>query len=250
MTHVIVLVAAGVLAGIVGTAGAITSLVSYPALLAVGVAPLAAAVANVVAITTSWPGSALASRRELAGRRGWLARQAPVAAAGGAVGAALLLSTSASAFGAIVPFLVLAGSLALLATPRLTARREGRRRSARLEVAAAGGVLAMSVYGGYFGAGSGVMLLALCLVVADDALPVANALKNMLVGADNLAAAAVLVAFGSVDWTAVVPLGLGAFVGSLIGPSVTRRLPAAVLRPLVAAVGVGLAVQLWLTHGV
>ncbi len=244
--------AAGVLAGIVGTAGAITSLVSYPALLAVGVAPLAAGIANIVALTTSWPGSALASRQELAGRGGWLARYTPVAAVGGALGTALLLSTSPGVFTRIVPFLVAAGSLALLLSPRLTARRARageRGRTHRRGFAAAAGVLVVSVYNGYFGAGAGVMLLTLCLVVADDALPVANALKNMLVGAATIAAAIGLVSFGTVDWTAVVPLGIGVFVGATAGPGVTRTLPERTLRWLVALVGMGLAVQLWLSHG-
>jgi hypothetical protein len=244
----IVLLGAGVLAGLVGTAGAITSLISYPALLATGVAPLAASVANIVAITTSWPGSALASRPELAGRGRWLARYGPLAAIGGAIGAALLLSTSPGAFERIVPFLVAAGSVTLLVSPRLTARR-ARRRSHGESPWAAGGVVAVSVYNGYFGAGAGVMLLALCLVYADESLPAANALKNMLVGAGNIAAAIGLVAFGHVDWGAVVPLSIGVFAGSTLGPRVARRISADVLRPIVAAVGVGLAVQLWLSHG-
>jgi uncharacterized protein len=106
--------AAGVLAGIVGTAGGITSLISYPALLAAGVPALPANVANIVALVACWPGSALASRPELQGKAAWLRRWAWVSAAGGAIGAALLLSTSPEAFGRVVPFLVAAGSVALL----------------------------------------------------------------------------------------------------------------------------------------
>jgi uncharacterized membrane protein YfcA len=258
---VIVLLCAGVLAGIVGTAGAITSLVSDQELIAVGVAPLAAGVANIVALTMTWPGSALASRRELIGQGAWLRRFAPVAAVGGAIGTTLLLSTPAGVFASVVPFLVLIGSFALLVSPRLTSRRGastpggqtgdgvGGRPGGRDRYAIAAGVLVISIYNGYFGAGAGVMLLALCLVTADDRLPTANALKNMLVGAATIAAAIGLVCFGRVDWSAVVPLGIGMFVGSTIGPRVTRRLPPGVLRPLVAAVGVGLAVQLWLSHG-
>ena len=244
---VVILVAAGVLAGTVGTAGAITSLVSYPALLAVGIAPLPAGIANIVAVAATWPGSALASRRELAGHGGWLVRFAPVAAFGGAIGTALLLRTSASAFDRIVPFLVAAGSLALLASPRLTRARRGRGQVAPHRLAV--GVLLVSLYNGYFGAGAGVMLLALCLICVDDRLPTANALKNMLVGAATITAAIGLVIFGSIAWRAVVPLGAGLLVGGALGPAVARRIPAAVLRPLVAAVGLGLAVQLWFSHG-
>ena len=244
---VLILLAAGVLAGTVGSAGAITSLVSYPALLVVGVSPLAAGVANIVAITTSWPGSALASRGELAGTGRWLARYGPVAAAGGAAGTALLLSTPAGAFERIVPFLVALGSLALLFSPQLAA--VSRRGTGATPRWLPGAMFAVSTYNGYFGAGAGVMLLTLCLVCVEDSLPTANALKNMLVGAATVAAAVGLIVFGSVDWAAVVPLGAGVFVGGLLGPRVTRRVAPEVLRPLVAAVGIGLAIQLWFSHG-
>src|SRR5690349_3470170 len=120
------LTGAGVIAGTVGTAGGITSLVSYPALLVAGLAPLPANVANIVAVAVCWPGYALASRPELQGRASWLRRWASVAAAGGAVGAVLLLSTPSQAFGRAVPFLVAAGSLALLAQPRLSALHHER----------------------------------------------------------------------------------------------------------------------------
>jgi uncharacterized membrane protein YfcA len=110
-------------------------------------------------------------------------------------------------------------------------------------------LLLISIYNGYFGAGAGVMTLALLLIASDGRLPVANALKNMLVGAATLVAALGLVMFASVHWGAVVPLGIGAFFGATIGPRVTRRLPERALRIAVAAIGLGLAVQLWLTHG-
>ena len=110
----IVLVVAGALAGMIGTAGGIMSLISYPALLAVGIPALPANVANIVAGVACWPGSAVASRPELAGRASWLRRWSLAAAAGGGVGAGLLLSTPDQAFNSLVPFLVAAGSLALL----------------------------------------------------------------------------------------------------------------------------------------
>jgi uncharacterized membrane protein YfcA len=245
----VLLLVAGVLAGIVGTAGAITSLVSYPALLLAGVPALAANIANIVAITTTWPASALASRAELAGRRRWLRRYAPVAALGGALGTALLLRTAADTFERVVPFLVAIGSLALLVAPRLTARRRASTAANTEPWWLAVGLLFISIYNGYFGAGAGVMTLALVLVASGDSLPVANALKNMLVGAATLVAAIGLVIFTSVTWGAVVPLGIGTFVGGAIGPRVTRRLPERALRILVAAIGLGLAVQLWVTHG-
>jgi uncharacterized protein len=241
------LILAGVVAGLVGTAGGITSLVSYPALLLVGLPTLAANVANIVAIVTCWPGSALASRPELRGQGGWLQRWGAVAAVGGGAGAALLLLTSPGVFARVVPFLVALGSLALLLQPRLAARHARRRSGGRLILPA--GVLSLSMYNGYFGAGSGVMTLALLMVTVDGHLPRANALKNMVIGAGAVASSAALVVFGPVDWSAVVPLGVGLFAGSTLGPVVARRLPATLLRRLVALLGFGLAIELALRGG-
>jgi uncharacterized protein len=236
------LAAAGVVAGLVGTAGGITSLVSYPALLATGLAPLAANVANLVALIGCWPGSAAASREELEGKGRWLLRWAPLAAGGAAAGSILLLTTPSNVFARVVPFLVLAGSVSLLVQPRLT-RRHRRRAGAGLPL----GLTAVSLYNGYFGAGSGVMTLALLLITADDSLPRANALKNMLIGAATLASVLVFATSAPVDWAAAIPLGVGMLAGSTLGPRVTRRIPPGLLRWLVALLGLVLAVQLWLS---
>ena len=250
----VVLLGAGTLAGLVGTAGGITSLVSYPALLAVGVPALVANASNIVAVVACWPGAALASKVELKGRRPWLLRWLPVAAAGGAAGAALLLSTSAGVFVKVVPFLVAAGSVTLLAQPKLAARRERRQActdgpllSTRALLPT--GLVGLSVYNGYFGAGSGVMALALVLLTVDGDLPRANALKNMVIGAATLVAAIGLIVFGSVDWKAVVPLAIGMFLGSTLGPRVARRVPANFLRWVVALLGIALAIELFVHPG-
>jgi uncharacterized membrane protein YfcA len=157
----------------------------------------------------------------------------------------LLLLTPSSVFARVVPFLVAAGSLALLFEPRLRAWRQrhgGRHRKLALPA----GLVALSLYNGYFGAGAGVMILTLMLVLVDDHLPTANALKNMLLGAAAVVSAAIFVLFGSVDWSAAVPLALGMVVGSRFGPLVARRLPAGLLRWLIVLLGMGLAVYLWL----
>lgn len=246
------LAAAGVLAGLVGSAGGITSLISYPALLAVGLPALTANMANIVAAAACWPGAALSSGPELAGRGPWLRRWIPVAALGGAAGSALLLSTPPGVFARIVPFLVAAGAVALLAQPRLAAYHQQRQRdrppqarSVLLPLA----LVAVSVYSGYFGSGSGVMLLALLLITTEPHLPTANALKNMLIGATAVVSAVAFALFGPVDWTAAASLGAGMFAGSTLGPRVTRRLPARLLRHVVAVIGFGLAIRLWVAPG-
>jgi hypothetical protein len=247
LLHVIFLLAAGVLAGIIGTAGGITSLISYPALLAIGLSPLSANATNLVALNACWPGAAHGSQRELAGWGPWLRRWLPLTALGGATGGVLLLVTPPGAFAHVVPFLIAGGSLALIAEPWLRglrgaeAARVGRRRNAVMIVAL--GLL--SVYGGYFGAGSGVITLALLLVLVDPDLPTANALKNMTNGAITLPAGILLALFGPVHWAAAAPLAVGALVGSRMGPAVTRALPRLVTRWAVALLGLGLAAWLW-----
>jgi uncharacterized membrane protein YfcA len=244
----VALVGGGVLAGLLGSAGGITSLISYPALLAVGLRPLPANIANNVALVACWPGSALSSGPELHGRRAWLWRWTLVMAAGGAAGAALLLSTPAGAFERVVPALIAIASLALVLQPRLTAWRGRRPRSPRRRPLAAG-LLPVALYNGYFGAGAGVMTLTLLLAAVEPRLPVANALKNMLVGAATLVSAAIFALTGSVDWPASASLALGMLVGSNLGPRLVRRVPGGALRVLIALLGIALAVQLALHPG-
>jgi uncharacterized membrane protein YfcA len=244
----LVLLAAGGVAGVVGTAGGITSLVSYPALLWVGIAAAPANVANIVALVTYLPGSALASGPELRGKGRWVLRWALLTGLGGGVGAVLLLLTPSKAFAMVVPFLVAAGSLALLAQPRLTSWKERRsRRGERFLLP--GALVPVSLYSGYFGAGSGVMTLALLLLTVEPDVVRANALKNVLVGVASAVSAVILVLFTRVDWGAVVPLGAGTFAGSLVGPVVARRVRGDVLRWVVGLVGLGLAVRLWAGPG-
>lgn len=244
----VALVAVGVLAGLVGSAGGITSLISYPALLAVGLAPLPANIANNVALVACWPGSALASGPELRGRGPWLWRWALVMAGGGAAGAALLLLTPADAFERVVPGLIVIASLALALEPRLTAWRQRSRRTHGPRALAAG-LPAVALYNGYFGAGAGVMTLTLLLLAVERRLTVANVLKNMLVGAATIVSATIFALTGSVNWTASAFLALGMLAGSNLGPRVVRRVPAGALRLLIALLGIALAVQLALHPG-
>ncbi|HLJ61384.1 MAG TPA: sulfite exporter TauE/SafE family protein [bacterium] len=241
------LLGAGALAGMVGSAGGIFSLISYPALLAVGIPALPANVTNAVAAVAIWPGSALGSRPELRGRGQWIWRWAPVAAAGAASGAALLLITPSAIFRQVVPFLVAFAAVALLLQPKVSAWEQGRfRKSSGLLLPC--GLFAVSLYNGYWGAGSGVMTITLLLLTVDQHLARANALKNMILGVAQVVCAIGFVLFGPVYWTATIPLAVGVLVGSILGPSFTRWVPGNLLRVLVALAGLGLAVQLWVTR--
>lgn len=235
------LVVAGAVAAMIGSAGGITSLVSYPALLAVGIAPLPANVTNAVALVASSVGSTLSSGPELRGQRRRIARLAVPAVAGGLTGAVLLLVTPGDVFAVLVPFLIAAAAVLLLASPRISVRRRDRPGG---EVVAGVGIFAVAVYGGYFGAGAGVLTLALLLILVEHDLPRANAFKNIVLGVADLLTAVVFVAAGHVVWAAAVPLAVGAAVGGALGPAVVRRVPAGIVRVVVGLSGLGLAVWL------
>lgn len=241
------LVVSGVVAGVIGSAGGITSLVSYPALLAVGIPPLPANVTNVVALVGSFPGAALGSRTELRGQVSWLRRWAPVAAVGSVLGVALLLLTPVQLFNHLVPYLLLLASFALFFQPLLSRWHEAHvhRQGEML----GWGLFAVSVYSGYFGAGSGIMALALILLTVDPDFARANALKNMILGVATLVAALGFLIFGPVHLVAALCLGAGCVVGSFLGPSVARTIPGDVLRVIAAAFGIGLAVWFFVNPG-
>lgn len=239
---VALLLVAGVLAGITSTVAGLASLVSYPALLAVGLSPLAANVTNTTALLFVAVGAAAGSRPELAGQAGRVARFGGIALAGGAAGAALLLALPASAFERVVPVLIAGAAGLLWAQPRILARRGAR--PAERGPAVLGAVLLTGVYLGYFGAGGGVALLAVLAVAIPEPLARVNAVKNVSSGFANLVAAVGFAVFGPVRWAAVAPLAAGLLVGGALGPLIVRRLPADLLRVLIALAALGLAASL------
>lgn len=236
------LVAAGIGAGLAGSMAGLASLFSYPALLAVGLPPVTANVTNTVALTFSSLGSVVGSRPELVGQGATVRRFALVSVVGGAAGAGLLLLTPSEAFARIVPFLVGGASVVLLLQPWLRGARETEPDPRSPAVLA--GLLAISVYAGYFGAAAGVLILALLLVGLPVSLLRGNALKNVLLGLANGTAALGFAVFGPVQWWAVLPLAVGLLIGSRTGPALARLLPATVLRVGIALAGLGLAVTL------
>jgi uncharacterized protein len=239
-TEWLFLLGAGVVAGIIGTAGGITSLVAYPALLVAGLPALAANVTNSVALLGSGVGSALRAGPDLDGHGRTLRAWVPWMVAFSLGGAVLLVVTPGSAFARIVPFLVAAGSVILLLQPLIDRRRDAAGAGPnRIAVALAGA--AVAIYNGYFGAGAGILFIALMLLTTEPVLHRANALKNVILVASDTLPAVVFGLFGTVVWHAVWPLGIGSLVGGLIGPSVARRVPARVLRVLIAACGLALA---------
>lgn len=233
-TELALLFVAGVAAGLIGSVAGLASLFSYPALLAVGLPATTANITNTVCMLFLGAGAVSASRPELRGAGHQVRRWVVPALLGGAAGAGLLLVTPEGGFERIVPFLVAAAAVLLLVPPRPSATR-------RPGAGAGLGVFGIAIYGGYFGAAAGVLMLAMLAALPGTTLLRANALKNVLTTAANVVAATAFAVFGDVAWAAVPALALGLFLGGRLGPSAARRLPARALRLGIAVAGLGLA---------
>ena len=268
VTEGLALVAAGVAAGIISTVVGLASVVSYPALLAIGLPPLTANMTNTVSLLFTGVGAAVGSRPELTGQVTRVRRLGTIAALGGGAGAALLLITPSQTFVRLAPVLIGAASLALLPPSRQdrAARRgagpdrdgrgcgAGPDRDGRGCGAGPGrderrpwllaGVFGVAVYIGYFGAAGGIVMLALLIAMVAEPLARVNAVKNMLGAIGNAVAAVAFAVFGHVDWAAVVPLAAGFLVGGWTGPALVRRIPMRALRLGVAVCGLVVAVKL------
>jgi uncharacterized membrane protein YfcA len=237
---VLLLLLAGVAAGVVnGVAGGGT-LLSFPALLALGLSPVLTNVTNTVGI---WPGylsGALSYRGELS--RDWARHRllAGVSGAGGAVGAVLLLTAPATVFHLLVPFLVLAATALLAAQPvisRVLARRRRPRRGRRGSVLVLAGVFGAAVYGAYFGGGLGIILFAVLALGVDSDLQLINGLKTLLAMVINTVALLGFAAFGPVDWAAVALVAPASFLGGVLGAKAAKRLDPRLLRVGVVLLG-------------
>jgi uncharacterized membrane protein YfcA len=258
VTEALVLLVAGAAAGFISTVVGLASLVSYPVLLAIGLPPLTANMTNTVALLFTGVGAAAGSRPELAGQGSRIRRLWPVAALGGAAGAALLLITPGQTFQRIAPILIGAASLTLL----IPAGGQPGAMTAGPEARGAGppgfsrpgrggwlvaGVFGVTIYVGYFGAAAGIVLLAVLMATLAEPLARANALRNIIGALANSVAAIGFALFGQVDWAAVLPLAAGFLVGGWTGPALVRRLPSGLLRIAVALLGLAVAVKLALT---
>jgi uncharacterized membrane protein YfcA len=245
----VLLLVAGVAAGLIGSIAGLASLISYPALLATGVPPLTANVTNTIALVLNGVGSVSASRPELSGQRPRLLRLCLAGVLGGVVGAVLLLMTPSSAFERLVPFLIAGASAAILVQrpPRELAAEGAAHQAAHPHGDSWGvllGTFGISIYGGYFGAAAGVLMLAMFLLFAGADMAHGNALKNVVLGAANAVAALGYAVFADVAWLAALPLALGFLLGGRLGPSLVRRVPQTALRRSIAVLGLGLAVHL------
>lgn len=235
---VMLLLAAGVAAGTVNAVAGGGSLITFPTLIAVGLPPIPANVTNSISVCPGYLASVVGSRTDLPERR-TLLQLVPTTAVGTAAGCALLLATPARAFELVVPFLVL-GATAVLGFQSRLRRLVGqphdfspRRRTLTLQ----GMVALASVYGGYFGAALGVMLVAGLALVLDASLRRVTAIKNLLSAVVGLVTVAVFAAFGPVNWVGVAVVAPATIVGGYAGARLVRRLPPAVLKAVIVTFG-------------
>jgi uncharacterized membrane protein YfcA len=228
-----------------GTANAIAgggSLITFPALMALGLPAVTANVTNTVALCPGYVGAVLAQRRDLAGQGRRAAMVLPAAAVGGAVGAGILLWTGETVFRAIVPYLILFAAAALALQDRLRGWLLSRSGGGHSEAWAIAPIALVSIYGGYFGAGFGVMLLAATAIVLGDSLTRLNALKQAISLTVNVPAALIFALSGRVEWPIAAVMFAASLAGGALGGAIASRIPAAVLKwtIVVAAVIVGI----------
>lgn len=238
------LVGAGLAGGIITSMVGGASLVTFPAMLAAGLPPLMANASNTIAVFPGGAVAVLVEFKKMPRFDGRLKLLCLAGAVGGAAGAALLFFTPERLFVALVPALLGLATLIFAASPaikRAIARQSAAGRGARSGPALLyGSVLLASIYGGYFGAGLGVILLAILAIAGFDDLRVANLVKNLISTLVSLAAVTVFVAKAMVVWPATLAMASGAIVGGVIGVWLVRILPPGIVRGIVTAIGASL----------
>jgi uncharacterized protein len=242
----IAIFAAGMAAGTINTVVGSGTLITFPVLLAFGYPPVVANVSNSVGLVPGSASGAYGYRRELAGQRRRLGYLAGASVTGGVIGAVLLLSLPASAFEAIVPVFIAIALVLIVLQPRISAALAERRPRSQSHAGpvATAGVFAGGIYGGYFGAAQGIMVLAILSLSIDDDLQRLNAVKVVLTGLVNLVSGIVFVFAAHVAWGAAALIAGGSLLGGVIGARVGRRLPSPVLRAVVVVVGIAAIVHL------
>ncbi len=252
-TEALALAAAACAAGMINAVAGGGTLVTFPALLFFGTAPLVANATSTLALVLGTAGSIYGFRRQLAAVRGWLVRFLPVSLAGGWLGSVLLTRTSNETFARLVPFLILFATALFFAQGLF--RRFGK-------VDAAGGgphpsrgrtvwialvfQFAVSVYGGYFGAGIGILMLASLGFLGFSDIHEMNGLKNILGSIINQVAALWFIASGLIDWPKMAVMTAGALAGYFLGAHYSQRIPRAWVRHMVTGIGLTIsAVMFW-----
>lgn len=234
---------AGLAAGTINTVVGSGTLITFPTLLAFGVPPVTANVSNTLGLVPGALSGAWGYRAELTGQGRRLLRLGPASLIGGVLGAVLLLTLPSSAFDAIVPVLITLGVVLVVLGPRIS-RWVTKRAQARGGIPEHGAwwvwpaILLTGVYGGYFGAAQGILLMAVLGIGVADTMQRHNAAKNVLAAMVNGVAAILFMFTAHVDWRIAATIAVGAVIGGQLGATVGRRLPPSVLRGVIVVVGV------------
>ena len=229
---------AGMGAGTINAVVGSGTLLTFPALLAVGIPPVLANVSNTVGLAPGTAAGAIGYRRELEGQRGRMLRLIPASLLGGIVGASAAATLPDSAFHAVVPVLILLGCLLVAFQPWLSSWISVPTHAHRGAWWVIPAVFATGVYGGYFGAAQGVLLMAILGLGLDPNLQRMNGLKNVLATVVNTVAAILFIIVADVDWLAAGLIAVGSTIGGFLGARYGRRLPPIALRALIVCIGI------------
>lgn len=247
--HFVAILLAGTAAGAINTVVGSGSLVTFPTLVALGYPPLLANVSNNIGLVPGSMSGVYGYRRELRGQSARLARLVPSSLVGGATGSLLLLALPSTVFRRVVVVLILVALVLVVLQPKVSkalAARHAERHDGNRDVTPVlmGLVAAAGVYGGYFGAAQGIILISLLGIFVDDDLQRLNACKNVLAGTVNAVASVVFIASTSIDWKVVGTIAVGSTIGGQIGATVGRRLDKRVLRTVIVVVGLSALIRL------
>ncbi|MGC5585695.1 sulfite exporter TauE/SafE family protein [Ornithinimicrobium sp. W1665] len=250
--EVVAIILAGLAAGTINTIVGSGTLVTFPTLLFFGYPPVSANISNSLGLVPGGITGAWGYRHELRTLGPMLRRLAPASLLGSILGALLLLVLPAAAFEAIVPVLIFLALVLVVLGPRLSAwavRHHADRITPGRWVVLLLGILVAGMYGGYFGAAQGVLLLGIMSILLPLGLQQINGIKNVLGMIVNFVAAVVflIVAPGIVNWTIVLLISIGSLVGGVVGARVGRSMPPALLRAVIVVIGSVAIVNLLLT---
>lgn len=244
--EIVAIAFAGLAAGTINTVVGSGTLITFPVLLAFGYAPVTANVSNTIGLVPGSASGAFGYRRELVGQRSRALRLGTMSVAGGITGAVLLLVLPSSAFKAIVPVFIAIALILTLLQPRIAALLAKR----EIDLEHRGSIVTpiaiyfTGVYGGYFGAAQGILLLAILGVALDQDLHRTNALKNVLAGLVNGVAGIYFIFAAHVDWGPAAIIAASSILGAQLGARYGRRLPPGALRGLIVVVGIFAIVRL------
>lgn len=243
--HALIILVAGVWAGTINTVVGSGTLVTFPVLVALGYPPVTATTSNAIGLTPGSVTGVIGYRRELSGQWQRAGRLAIATTAGALCGTALLLGLPPGAFELVVPWLIGAALVLIVAQPRISAWVQSRqgddagREGFLLYLA----VFAIGIYGGYFTAAQGIMLMSVLGILLHESMQRLNGLKNVLAGVATLVAGIVYAFVAPVDWAVVAILAVGSVLGGVIGANVGRKLPPRVLRAVIVVVGIAAIVN-------